>query len=730
MNREIGVQLILIISLFLFVSSTLSSTVNSIPPVTQETITVDITGNGDFTSIKEAINNAEITDIILIKKGTYYEHDLTIKNKIEIIGENPINTIINCSGNIAFSLTSSYVDISNLQIINTGEFAISILPGSIGCTITNCIINNLNSGVSLNVRSSYNTISDCKLIGYDNSKQGVKITGNYNIVKDCDIQDYANGILLITNSDDNQIQNCNIFNCENAIDIRFDSNRNVVTRCNIYSNLQTVKIWLNSNNNYVYQNNFWKNDIDAIDENNNTWDNGVKGNYWDKYRGADINNDGIGDTPYIISEGSIDRFPLMSMVLPDIVSPPSNLILVTAKSDNTPTFSWSESVYSTGIKGYYVKIDNNPETFVGNALSWTTKNSLSDGVHTFYVRAVSIDNKTSNYSSLTFTKDTSIIDTDGDGWSDSEEHLYGTDPDNPINYPEDTDKDHIPNSVDTDDDNDGYSDLMEKSYGTNSVDINDYPIDTDKDGIPNYDSSDNKFIGDEDDDNDGLTDSIEAILGSSSINEKDVNRIYIYGQLYYLVDSSQNDVFDILYNPINSATTGLEKQNDKYLIDENGDDSWDHVYYISDGSVTAYGEELVLPISILTLICIVVIIPISILLFSYLRRRPISKRLQKRTKHISKKPLIKKSLIMPEAEKKETFEMITQTKSLLQNIQQDVEVYMEKLRDIEDQFREPLVKEEKKVETLKVKPPKIKDVNDIEAKVDKLLTDADNKENT
>ncbi|UCF49166.1 MAG: right-handed parallel beta-helix repeat-containing protein, partial [Thermoplasmatales archaeon] len=260
MNRKIGVQLILFISLFLFISVTLSSTVYCIPPITQETIIVDISGNGDYTSIKDAINNADITDIILIKKGTYDESDLTIKKKIGITGEDPSNTIINCSGNIAFTLSSSYVDISNLQIINTGEFAISILPGSTGCTITNCIINTYNTGVALNIRSSYNTVSDCNLIGIDNSKQGVKITGNYNFVKNCDMQDFANGVLLITNSDNNQIQNCNIFNCENAIDIRFDSNNNILTRNNIYSNLQTIKIWLNSNNNFVYLNNFWKND--------------------------------------------------------------------------------------------------------------------------------------------------------------------------------------------------------------------------------------------------------------------------------------------------------------------------------------------------------------------------------------------------------------------------------------------------------------------------------------
>jgi hypothetical protein len=730
MNRKIGVQIILFISIFLFIFSTLPLTIYSAPPITQETITVDITGNGDFSSIKEAIKNAEITDIILIKKGTYNEHDITVDKKIEIIGEDQSNTIINCSGNIAFTLTSSYVDISNLQIINTGEFAISILPGSLGCTINNCIINTKNNGVAINVRASYTTISDCNLIGFDNSKQGVKISSNYNIIKDCDMQDFANGVLLISNSKDNLIQNCNIFNCENAIDIRIDSKKNIVTRCNIYSNLQTVKIWLNSNNNSVYLNNFWKNDNDAVDENKNNWDNGEEGNYWDKYRGIDNNGDGIGDTPYTISEGNIDRFPLMSMVLPDIVSSPSNLIVETSKSDNTPTFSWSESVYSTGIKGYYVNIDNAPEAFIGNSLSWTTSDLLSDGVHTFYVRAESIDNKTSNYSILTFTIDTTIIDTDGDGWSDSEEQLYSSDPENPENYPEDTDNDHLPNSIDTDDDNDGYSDDMESSYGTSSININEYPTDTDKDGIPNEDSFDSKYTGDTDDDNDGITDSDEKTLGSSPVNGLDVNRIFINGQSYYLVDASQNDVYDILYNPASKSTTGVEKQDNSYLIDEDGDGSWDYVYNIADSSVVTYGEELLLPTNNLILIILLITITISIIVFSYLRNKKIGMEIPTRLKKVTKQPPLKKSIEVPVSEKIETAEMITQTKSLLQHIQQDVEVYMEKLKQLEDQFTEPVIRKEKKVDVIKEKPTGKKDIHEIEAKIDKILSESDNKENT
>ena len=119
MNRRLGVQIITYITILLFIFPTLSYAVQSAPPVSQETIVVDINGNGDYTSIKEAITNADPTNIILIQKGVYNEHAIEVNKKLEIIGEDSSNTIINCSGNLGLTLSSTYVDISNLQIINT-----------------------------------------------------------------------------------------------------------------------------------------------------------------------------------------------------------------------------------------------------------------------------------------------------------------------------------------------------------------------------------------------------------------------------------------------------------------------------------------------------------------------------------------------------------------------------------------------------------------------------------
>jgi parallel beta-helix repeat protein len=88
------------------------------------------------------------------------------------------------------------------------------------------------------------------------------------------------------------------------------------------------------NNNLIYQNNFVNNrasgglavsipgvwSIDGMTPGGgNVWDNGEAGNYWSDYtnrypNATEIDNSGVGDTPYYINENNIDRYPLMKPV--------------------------------------------------------------------------------------------------------------------------------------------------------------------------------------------------------------------------------------------------------------------------------------------------------------------------------------------------------------------------------------------------------------------------------
>jgi hypothetical protein len=70
-------------------------------------------------------------------------------------------------------------------------------------------------------------------------------------------------------------------------------------------------------NNVIYNDNFENNRVFQVygfDYYTNTWDNGYPsgGNNWSDYNGTDSNDDGIGDTPYVISVYNTDRYPLMA----------------------------------------------------------------------------------------------------------------------------------------------------------------------------------------------------------------------------------------------------------------------------------------------------------------------------------------------------------------------------------------------------------------------------------
>jgi parallel beta-helix repeat protein len=71
-----------------------------------------------------------------------------------------------------------------------------------------------------------------------------------------------------------------------------------------------------SNGSIFHHNNFVNNTVDVPEDvyaNFNVWDDGFEGNYWDIYNGSDTDQDGIGDSPYIIDQYNRDNHPLMGM---------------------------------------------------------------------------------------------------------------------------------------------------------------------------------------------------------------------------------------------------------------------------------------------------------------------------------------------------------------------------------------------------------------------------------
>jgi nitrous oxidase accessory protein NosD len=81
-----------------------------------------------------------------------------------------------------------------------------------------------------------------------------------------------------------------------------------VSICNEYgigtNNTFYHNVFVNSSVNVKFYNNF--------NTGGNFWDNGFQGNYWSDYNGSDTNNDGVGDTPYIINSQNRDNHPLIA----------------------------------------------------------------------------------------------------------------------------------------------------------------------------------------------------------------------------------------------------------------------------------------------------------------------------------------------------------------------------------------------------------------------------------
>ncbi len=94
----------------------------------------------------------------------------------------------------------------------------------------------------------------------------------------------------------------------------------------------------------VFRNNFVSNNFDIGVTTGFSWDNGSVGNFWSNYSGSDLNGDGIGDTPYQITQRDVDNYPLIAPVniilRPDPTIEPvpsSSVIEPTEKPTQTPT---------------------------------------------------------------------------------------------------------------------------------------------------------------------------------------------------------------------------------------------------------------------------------------------------------------------------------------------------------------------------------------------------------
>jgi parallel beta-helix repeat protein len=257
----------------------------------------------DYNTIQEAINAAKQGDIIFVYEGIYNE-TILINKSITLLAQN-LNTVINGQGSkTVINISASDVKLQGFTIKNSsisGGCGINILSN--GNFIINNVITMHDVGLQIEASSGIyiinNTLEECATGASVNTSYNIYFFGNV-------IRLNSQGLILSDSSaniESNEILNNTygmvMINCSNT----------KIARNKIAFNEKGLDL-INSTNNLILRNNF-QNGLQLIltYSANNSWDNGVEGNYWSDYSGQDLNGDGIGDTA--IPHLGVDNYPLI-----------------------------------------------------------------------------------------------------------------------------------------------------------------------------------------------------------------------------------------------------------------------------------------------------------------------------------------------------------------------------------------------------------------------------------
>jgi len=308
-----------------------------------------------YASIQEAIRANETSNghTILVEAGFYYEN-VVVDKSVTLIPEG-FGVIIDGGGNgTIFNVVADNVNITGFIIQNSGmethRFGI-LLNRTSGCVITENIIRNAYYGIRVNYAHDnlirYNNLHNCTYgiwlsysernilfdnYAFNNYQVGFHLyPASNNVLGRNEAWNNEHGI-YIYNSRGNTVEENRVSNNTSGIWVSGSAN-NTLRDNEAYDNVYGIRLGTcssnsvsgnflegndfgvslrNSKDNSVFHNNFLNNAKQKSTDNSaDIFDNGIEGNYWSDYDGVDGDNDGIGDTPYIIDENKTDRYPLM-----------------------------------------------------------------------------------------------------------------------------------------------------------------------------------------------------------------------------------------------------------------------------------------------------------------------------------------------------------------------------------------------------------------------------------
>jgi parallel beta-helix repeat protein len=296
--------------------------------VGEDRVTTIIDGGGTGSVINVTANSVNINGFTIQNSGS-----TTSDGGIYVIssGNNISCSRITNNKNGIYLYYSNNNTVSGNNVSSNNWYGVYLYYSGNNVISDNNIYSNYNDGIYL-YYSSNNVISDNNIYSNNN---GINLYySSNNTISDNNISNNDCGIWICQLSSNNVMSDNNLYSNKNGVYLYYSGN-NVISDNNAYSNydygiylnhssnntisdnnassnnLYGIYLYYSSNDNTIYHNNFINNIGQVWSDSVNAWDNGKEGNYWSDYPGQDLNEDGIGDTPYVIDVNNRDNHPLM-----------------------------------------------------------------------------------------------------------------------------------------------------------------------------------------------------------------------------------------------------------------------------------------------------------------------------------------------------------------------------------------------------------------------------------
>ncbi|MCH2440566.1 MAG: right-handed parallel beta-helix repeat-containing protein, partial [Candidatus Poseidoniia archaeon] len=200
-------------SRLLLVALALLGALLALPLGAGETIIVDASGNGDYTTITAGLEAAADGDVVRVWNGTYVESSLLIEKQVTLRGNGSATTLQPQQGDDFITIASDDVELSHLHLESPDGNAWALVSGS-------------NDGLrleSLNISGKYlirldrsdgGLLANLTLTVTEASGRALELdSSDGNIIRDSVFAEPASGSgygIMLEDSDDNLLRNCTV----------------------------------------------------------------------------------------------------------------------------------------------------------------------------------------------------------------------------------------------------------------------------------------------------------------------------------------------------------------------------------------------------------------------------------------------------------------------------------------------------------------------------------------